>query len=198
MGFINTYVNGCIPPQNSFNYYNSNCTPGNPTGLVPGSSSVSYQQLTAYWTQAYALLESNIDALSAAIQSGSGTAISTKATSLQSKLTSVVSTIASESGLVVRGFVQASDYSFTYGTSSTTVAATSNSSYSVGSSPQVRAEVIEAFTDPSVLAPGYRFSSSDKSTNAYIAGGVGGTAASNGCQNVPILVFRLAFNIVSA
>jgi len=27
MGFINTYVNGCIPPQNSFNYYNnSSCS----------------------------------------------------------------------------------------------------------------------------------------------------------------------------
>lgn len=27
MGFINTYVNGCIPPQNSFNYFNnSSCS----------------------------------------------------------------------------------------------------------------------------------------------------------------------------
>lgn len=198
MGFINTYVNGCIPPQNSFNYYNSNCAPGNPTGLVPGSSTISWQTLTTYWYEAYALLESNINALSAAIKSGSGTSISTAATTLNKQLGTVVSLIASESGLVVRGFVQASDYTFTYGTSSVSVAATSNSAYSVGSSPQARAEVIGAYADSSIVYPGYRFSSSDKSLNAYIAGGVGGTAASNGCQNIPVLVFRLAFNIINA
>lgn len=198
MGFINTYVNGCIPPQNSFNYYyKSSCTASNPSGNVPGTK-LSWIELSALWKVAYELLDSEFKALEAAIELGNGTTISSRASDVQTKLSDVVKEIERRSGLVTRGFLQNSDYTFTFGTSSTIVAATSNSSYSVGSSPQIRAEVIGAYLDSSVLYPGYRFSSSDKSTNAYIAGGVGGNVATNGCQDVPALVFRLAFNVVSS